>query len=167
MRNWLVDRGVLIQKSFESSRCDGLRRTPSYFPVLKSANFRWESCGNQSRDRLGLAQFIALTPRLEAPDNGSDSLFIEGYFGPLLLRKEFVKRCRGDRMRRRARYFPLLKRAELQRQASLDQGSNCLRLTEIVCCSPGLELSDHRRELRRVACHQPVMMAIPPQAGNS
>src|SRR5258708_2664557 len=105
--------------------------------MLQGAESGGESCSDKDSDRLGLTKVVALTPSLESQDNGSDSFFYRRHLGLLLRRKELLDRCRRHRMRRRASYFPLLKRAELHGQPGLNQGSNCLRLTEIVNCSPG------------------------------
>lgn len=50
------------KKSFKRGSCDRLRRGLTDFPGLESTEFDWQPCGNQSLDRLRLAEFVQDSP---------------------------------------------------------------------------------------------------------
>lgn len=80
----LIDLGLLIEKLVESSCRDRVRRTPAAFPILDGPEFRRKSCADKDSDGLSLAQIVALTPRFETQDYGSDFFKGRGDLGLLL-----------------------------------------------------------------------------------
>jgi hypothetical protein len=53
---------VLREKPFKRGSRDRLRRGLTDFPSLESAQFDWQPGGNQSLDRLRLAEFVQGSP---------------------------------------------------------------------------------------------------------
>jgi len=141
-----------MQKSFESGGGDCRGRTPSAFPLLQCLEFGRHACGNESGDRLALAQTVGLPPRLEPKNNRSGGLLRQGSF--MVLQKEPFKRCRGHGLRRGTRPLPLLKRAKLYWQATGHERSDRLRLTQTPGRPPGFQFGDHGVE--RLTGHQRV-----------
>ena len=60
-----------MQKSFESGGGDCRGRTPSAFPLLQCLEFGRHACGNESGDRLALAQTVGLPPDLSRRTTGA------------------------------------------------------------------------------------------------
>jgi hypothetical protein len=78
----LIDAGMFMKKSFKNGGGDRWRPTPSGFPLLQCLEFGGRTGGNESGDRLGLAQIVGLAP----PENDRN--------GDLLRHGCFVHVCR-------------------------------------------------------------------------
>ena len=61
------------KESFKRRSRNGLRRGLPYFPGLESAEFDWQSGGNQSLDRLRLTEFVQGSPCFQFGDHGREA----------------------------------------------------------------------------------------------
>ena len=61
------------KESFKRRSRNGLRRSLPYFPGLESAEFDWQSGGNQSLDRLRLTEFVQGSPCFQFGDYGREA----------------------------------------------------------------------------------------------
>src|SRR5271157_881890 len=61
------------KESFKRRSRNRLRRGLPYFPGLESAEFDWQSGGNQSLDRLRLTEFVQRSPCFQFGDHGREA----------------------------------------------------------------------------------------------
>jgi hypothetical protein len=145
-----INSWMFIQKPLERRGRDRRRRTPTDFPLLQCGKFGRHAGGSESADRIGLAEIIGLTPRLQAENDRRERSLRWRAF--VLLGKEPFQGRSCNRLRRGTRSFPLLKRADLYWQTGVPKRANRLRLTKTAHRSPSFEFYDHG--MKRLVCHQ-------------
>ena len=150
--SFAINFGVFFQKSLKGGGRDRCRRAPSYFPLSQRGEFGGHASGSKNTDCLCLAQVISLPPGLKLENDRSGRSLRHRCF-ELLGKEPFKCRC-GDGLRRGASPLPLLKSAELYRQAAVRKRTDRLRLTETLAHAPSFQFYDYR--VKRLLGHQTV-----------
>jgi hypothetical protein len=134
---------VLREKSFKRRSGDRLRSGLTYFPGLQSAEFNWQTGGNQSLDRLRLAKFVQGSPCFQLGNHGRKAAVL-GHQRPMMPTAQSAGNPPSQKFFRSGRRYPVYNKLRYTTQVHIGSRERRKAQKRTLNFPYGIRLYGHR-----------------------